>query len=69
MKKNLIAATVFLFGLGLGGASAFASSKTPEAGPTNITEQMAQCIANCQAGGGAYQTCWNCCVRNICALN
>ena len=62
MKKlKLIAAGVFMFGLGLGGTAA--------AGVASITPEMAQCIASCQAAGGAYTPCWNCCVRKICAVD
>lgn len=66
MKKKLITASVFLFGLGLGGTTAFASNTAPEAGPAGITEEMARCVYACESAGGNHTVCWNCCVRNIC---
>ena len=67
MKKNLIAASVFVFGLFLGGASAYASSPTQGGNVPSITEEMAACISACQAAGGTRTACWSCCVQNICA--
>jgi hypothetical protein len=64
MKKKLITASVFLFGLGLGGAAAAASSMG--SGPQGITEEMARCVSDCTANGGNRTLCWNCCVKNIC---
>jgi hypothetical protein len=49
MKKNLIAASVFVFGLVLGGASAYASSPTQGANVPRITEEMAACISACRS--------------------
>jgi hypothetical protein len=70
MKKKLIAASVFLFGLGIGGAAAAASSITSGTGSTpGITEEMAACVYACESGGGNHTVCWNCCVRNICAVD
>ena len=69
MKKKLIVASVFLFGLGLGGASARASSGPPGGEVPSITPEMAQCISACQAAGGNRDACWACCVRNICAVD
>lgn len=66
MKKNLIAASVFVFGLFLGGASAFASS--PGGSGTHITPEMAACISSCEANGGTRSACWACCVNNICPI-
>ncbi|MFP2907586.1 hypothetical protein ACLESD_21560 [Pyxidicoccus sp. 3LFB2] len=66
MKTKLIAASVFLFGLGLGGGAARASSMAAESGPSGITEEMARCVSDCKANGGAHQLCWNCCVKNMC---
>ena len=61
MSKKWIAASLFVFGLGLG-ASAVTSAPS-------ITPEMARCIANCEAGGGNATYCWNCCVRNLCGIN
>lgn len=69
MKKRLIVVSMFLFGLGLAGASARASSPPPGADTPSITPEMAQCINACQAGGGTHDTCWSCCVRNICPVD
>lgn len=69
MKKKLIAASVFVFGLGLGSASAGTFSSNPATGPSSISPEQAQCISECQAAGGEYRACWNCCVSNICAVD
>jgi hypothetical protein len=66
MKKNVIAASVFVFGLVLGGASAFASSPTAGGTAPSITPEMAACISACQEAGGTRSACWSCCVQNIC---
>ncbi|WP_120647160.1 hypothetical protein [Corallococcus llansteffanensis] len=66
MKRKLITATVFLFGLALGGASASASSPTMDAPVPAITQEMARCVYACEQGGQSHTYCWNCCVRNIC---
>ncbi|MCY1077479.1 hypothetical protein [Archangium lansingense] len=69
MKKNLLVASVFLLGLGLGGASANASNLiTPGSEGTQITEEMARCVSACELAGGSHTTCWNCCVKNICPI-
>jgi hypothetical protein len=68
MKSKLIAAGVFLVGLGLGGAAAAATRSTPEADVPSITEEMAACVYECKLNGGSHTICWNCCVRNICGL-
>lgn len=67
MKKNLIAVSVFVFGLVVG-ATASASGVNAGGPSTSITPEMAQCVSDCQAAGGAYQTCWSCCVKNICPV-
>ncbi|WP_224250155.1 hypothetical protein [Hyalangium gracile] len=66
MKSKLIAASVFLMGLGIGGAAAAASRGAPEAEAPRITEEMARCVYQCELAGGSRTVCWNCCVRNIC---
>jgi hypothetical protein len=69
MKKNLIAASVFVLGLFLGGASAYASSANAGgSSPQQITPEMAACISACQAAGGTRSACWACCVQNICPV-
>ncbi|CAM3746881.1 hypothetical protein COSO111634_24610 [Corallococcus soli] len=68
MKRKLLTATVFMFGLALGGTSAIASSPSPEATVPGITQEMARCVYECQSNGGTHAVCWNCCVRNICEL-
>lgn len=68
MKKNLVAASVFVFGLFLGGASAYASSSNAGGPSTNITPEMAACISACEAAGGTRSACWSCCVQNICPV-
>lgn len=65
MKRKLITTTVFLFGLAMGGATASAST-AKDAPVQGITEEMAQCVSDCKAGGQSHTICWNCCVRNIC---
>lgn len=60
MSKKLMAACVFVFGMGLG-VSAFA-------GGASITEEMAQCIYQCKLGGGTQAACWACCVNKKCVL-
>lgn len=67
MKKKLITATVFVFGVVLGGVAG-ASGVTPSSTAPSITPEMAACISACQAGGGTYQACWACCVQNICPV-
>lgn len=70
MKKKLLTASVFVFGLMLGGASASASSlDSAGPGPSQITPEMAQCIADCQASGQSRNVCWACCVQNICPVD
>ncbi|WP_146209691.1 hypothetical protein [Vitiosangium sp. GDMCC 1.1324] len=69
MKKNLLAASVFLFGLGLGGAAAASSGGTPGGSPPSITPEMAACIYACEQAGGDHDVCWACCVRNICPID
>ncbi|GMU03990.1 hypothetical protein [Corallococcus caeni] len=68
MKRKLLTASVFLFGLVLGGASASASSPSKDAPVPSITPEMAACIADCQSGGQTFEACWACCVRNICEV-
>lgn len=67
MKKRLITASVFLFGLGLGSASAgtFGTS-APDTGSSGITEEMAKCVYDCELTGTPRQLCWSCCVKNMC---
>jgi hypothetical protein len=67
MKKKLITATVFVFGVVLGGVAG-ASGITPSSTAPSITPEMAQCIHDCQAAGGTYNACWSCCVQNICPV-
>jgi hypothetical protein len=70
MKKNLLTASVFVFGLILGGASASASNLGPSSpGPLNITEEMARCIRYCQAAGDSHDACWACCVHKVCPID
>jgi hypothetical protein len=66
MKRKMIVASIFLFGLGLGGASARASGVTPGTDVPSITPEMAQCVSACEAAGGNHNACWSCCVRHIC---
>ncbi|RKH22505.1 hypothetical protein D7Y13_31495 [Corallococcus praedator] len=64
----MITASVFMFGLLVGGASATASSPAKDAPVPGITEEMARCVYECTSGGQSHTVCWNCCVRNICEL-
>ncbi|MCY1043028.1 hypothetical protein OV208_17035 [Corallococcus sp. bb12-1] len=68
MKMKLITASVFMFGLIVGGTSATASSPSKDAPVPGITQEMARCISACTSNGGTQTACWNCCVRNICEL-
>ncbi|MDC0713769.1 hypothetical protein POL68_35210 [Stigmatella sp. ncwal1] len=69
MKKKLLTGAVFLFGLGLGGATASASGGTQDGTSPGITPEMALCVAECKAAGGTHAVCWACCVNNICPVD
>ncbi|QSQ26316.1 hypothetical protein JY651_15870 [Pyxidicoccus parkwayensis] len=62
MKRKLLVASVFLFGLGLGVASASAL----EPGPSGITPEQKACIMECEANGGEFRACFDCCVLGRC---